>query len=298
MSDETVRALCRRAGARQDFPHPGFGVLADADAVSSASHALNKEKSPDVSYILAAAHEVSGRLRPGQSSSRITTYPGTTQELLLPRFEATGLRVGEDFHLAFSPERVDPGNLEYGIRNTPKVLGGRTPGCLQAALELYSTIIERLVPVSSTATAEMVKLLENPFRAVNIALVTEVAIMCDRLRLDVWEVIAAASTKPYGFMSFYPGPGLGGHCIPVDPHYLSWKLKLLNYNARFIELAGEVNSRMPEYVVERIARALNEEQKPIRGSRILLLGVAYKRNVTDTASPRRSTLQAPRGSRS
>jgi UDP-N-acetyl-D-glucosamine dehydrogenase len=211
-----------------------------------------------------------------------TTYPGTTRELLLPMFEDTSLKVGEDFSLAFSPERVDPGNPAYGIRNTPKVMGGITPNCLQAALTLYSTIIDRLVPVSSTSAAEMVKLLENTFRAVNIGLVNEVAIMCDKLGLDVWEVIEAASTKPYGFMTFYPGPGLGGHCIPVDPFYLSWKLKLLNYNARFIELAGQVNSSMPEHVVEKVALALNEDRKPVKGSKVLLLGVAYKPNVTDT----------------
>jgi UDP-N-acetyl-D-glucosamine dehydrogenase len=285
VSDETVVRL------RASSPTPGkifsttsFDVLAGADAVSiCVPTPLNKEKSPDVSYILAAAREVAGRLREGQVVIlESTTYPGTTRELLLPLFEETGLRAGESFHLAFSPERVDPGNPEYGIRNTPKVLGGVTPACLEAALALYSTIIERLVPVSSTGAAEMVKLLENTFRAVNIALVNEVAIMCDKLGLDVWEVIEAASTKPYGFMTFYPGPGLGGHCIPVDPHYLSWKLKLLNYNARFIELAGQVNSSMPEYVAERVARALNEDRKPVNGSRVLLLGVAYKRNVSDT----------------
>ncbi|MFN2431310.1 MAG: nucleotide sugar dehydrogenase [Gemmatimonadota bacterium] len=265
-------------------PGTDFDALAEADAISiCVPTPLNKEKSPDVSYILAAAREVASRLRPGQVVVlESTTYPGTTQELLRPLLEEGGLRAGRDFHLAFSPERVDPGNPTFGIRNTPKVLGGATAVCLEAATALYATILERVVPVSSTAAAEMVKLLENTFRAVNIALVNEVAIMCDRLGLDVWEVIGAASTKPYGFMTFYPGPGLGGHCIPVDPHYLSWKLKLLNYNARFIELAGEINSAMPEVVVERVARALNEARKPVNGSRVLLLGVAYKRDVTDT----------------
>jgi UDP-N-acetyl-D-glucosamine dehydrogenase len=285
VSSDTVAELSSSAiTAGKIHSTTSFDALADADAISiCVPTPLNKEKSPDVSYILAAAREVKARLRLGQVVIlESTTYPGTTQELLLPMLVETGLAVGTDFHLAFSPERVDPGNPDYGIANTPKVLGGITPACLEAALALYSTIIEQLVPVSSTATAEMVKLLENTFRADNIALVNEVAIMCDKLGLDVWEVIGAASTKPYGFMTFYPGPGLGGHCIPVDPHYLSWKLKLLNYNARFIELAGEINSSMPEYVVEKVARALNDDRKPVNGSRVLLLGVAYKANVTDT----------------
>jgi UDP-N-acetyl-D-glucosamine dehydrogenase len=235
-----------------------------------------------VSFILAAAREVAARLRRGQVVIlESTTYPGTTRELLLPMLQETGLTVGDGFNLAFSPERVDPGNARYGIRNTPKVLGGTTAACLQAAVALYATIIDRVVPVSSTGAAEMVKLLENTFRAVNIGLVNEVAIMCDKLGLDVWEVIEAASTKPYGFMTFYPGPGLGGHCIPVDPFYLSWKLRLLNYNARFIELAGQINSSMPEYVVEKVSLALNDDRKPLKGSRVLLLGVAYKSNVSD-----------------
>ena len=285
VSHETVARLSVNSPqAGKVFSTTSFDVLAEADAVSiCVPTPLNKEKSPDVSYILAAAREVSARLRRGQVVIlESTTYPGTTRELLLPMFEETGLRAGDGFNLAFSPERVDPGNPEYGIRNTPKVLGGITESCLKAALALYATIIDRLVPVSSTGAAEMVKLLENTFRAVNIGLVNEVAIMSDKLGLDVWEVIEAASTKPYGFMSFYPGPGLGGHCIPVDPHYLSWKLKLLNYNARFIELAGQVNSSMPEYVVERVVRALNEDRKAVNGSKVLLLGVAYKRNVNDT----------------
>ena len=282
---ETAARLAASAPAPgRLFATSEFDSLAHADAISiCVPTPLNKEKSPDVSYILAAAREVRARLRPGQVVVlESTTYPGTTRELLLPMLEETGLRVGEDVHLAFSPERVDPGNARWGIRNTPKVLGGATPACLRAAIALYETILERIVPVSSTSTAEMVKLLENTFRAVNIGLVNEVAIICDRLGLDVWEVIDAASTKPYGFMTFYPGPGLGGHCIPVDPQYLSWKLKLLNYHARFIELAGQVNASMPEVVVERVARALNEERKAVNGSRVLLLGVAYKRDVTDT----------------
>jgi UDP-N-acetyl-D-glucosamine dehydrogenase len=285
VSAETVARLAAPEPAPgRVFSTTNFDELTHADAISiCVPTPLNKEKSPDVSYILAAANEVAARLRKGQVVVlESTTYPGTTHELLLPMFEQTGLLVGKDFHLAFSPERVDPGNAAYGIRNTPKVMGGTTPACLDAALVLYSTIIETVVPVSSTSAAEMVKLLENTFRAVNIGLVNEVAIMCDKLGLDVWEVIQAASTKPYGFMTFYPGPGLGGHCIPVDPFYLSWKLKLLNYNARFIELAGQINSSMPEHVVEKVALALNDDRKPLKGSRVLLLGVAYKPNVSDT----------------
>jgi UDP-N-acetyl-D-glucosamine dehydrogenase len=283
--DDIVTRLRTSAPAQGKlFSTTSFEALAGADAVSiCVPTPLNKEKSPDLSFVLAAAREARTHLREGQVVIlESTTYPGTTQELLLPMFEETGLTVGKDFFLAFSPERVDPGNAHYGIRNTPKVLGGTTPACLEAARILYSTIIEQIVPVSSTGTAEMVKLLENTFRAVNIALVNEVAIMCDKLGLNAWEVIEAASTKPYGFMTFYPGPGLGGHCIPIDPEYLSWKLKLLNYNARFIELAGQVNGGMPEYVVERVSRALNRDRKPLNGSHVLLLGVAYKRNVNDT----------------
>jgi UDP-N-acetyl-D-glucosamine dehydrogenase len=210
-----------------------------------------------------------------------TTYPGTTEELILPMLEETGLRVGRDFFLAFSPERVDPGNTKYTTKNTPRVVGGITPQCTKIAKLFYEQTITQAVPVSSTKSAEMVKLLENTFRSVNIGLVNEVALMCDRLKIDVWEIIDAANTKPFGFMPFYPGPGLGGHCIPIDPHYLSWKLKSLNYYARFIELAGDINSRMPEYVVERINRALNETNKSLKGSKILVLGVAYKRDIKD-----------------
>jgi len=243
---------------------------------------LSKTRDPDVSYILAAANEVAAHLHPEMVVVlESTTYPGTTDELLLARLAKRGLQVGRDFYLAFSPERIDPGRTDWGVENTPKVLGGITPQCLAMAQALYEQVIERVVPVSSTQTAEMVKLLENTFRAVNIALVNEVAIMCDKLGLDVWEVIEAASTKPYGFMPFYPGPGLGGHCIPVDPHYLAWKLKTMDYNARFIQLAGEINASMPCYVVDKIFDALNDEGKAVRGSHILLLGVAYKREVSD-----------------
>jgi UDP-N-acetyl-D-glucosamine dehydrogenase len=243
---------------------------------------LSKTKDPDVSYILAAVKEVQKYLHPGQLVIlESTTYPGTTEELILPMLEETGLKVGKDFFLAFSPERVDPGNAKYGTKNTPRVVGGITPQCTQIAKLFYEQTITQAVAVSSTKSAEMVKLLENTFRSVNIGLVNEVALMCDRLKIDVWEIIDAANTKPFGFMPFYPGPGLGGHCIPIDPHYLSWKLKSLNYYARFIELAGDINSHMPEYVVERITRALNERKKSLKGSKILVLGVAYKGNIRD-----------------
>jgi UDP-N-acetyl-D-glucosamine dehydrogenase len=214
-----------------------------------------------------------------------TTYPGTTEELLLPMLcQAMAVErcaVGQQFFLAFSPERIDPGNQKWVVENTPKVVGGTTPACREVAEALYGTIIERIVPVSSTQAAEMVKLLENTFRAVNIALVNEIAVMCDKLELDPWEVIEAAATKPYGFMKFTPGPGVGGHCIPLDPHYLSWKMKTLNYNARFIQLAGEINSDMPRWWVEKVADALNEAGKPVKGSRVLVLGVAYKKDIDD-----------------
>jgi len=260
-----------------------YAVLDHCDvAIICVPTPLSKTHDPDVSYILAAGREVAAHLHPEMLVVlESTTYPGTTDELLLPMLSEKGLRVGRDFYLAFSPERIDPGRTDWTVENTPKVLGGVTPQCLAMAQALYGQVIERVVPVSSTRAAEMVKLLENTFRAVNIALVNEIAIMCDKLGLDVWEVIEAASTKPYGFMPFYPGPGLGGHCIPVDPHYLAWKLKTLNYNARFIQLAGEINAAMPHYVVDKISDALNDEGKAVKGSRILLLGVAYKRDVSD-----------------
>jgi UDP-N-acetyl-D-glucosamine dehydrogenase len=210
-----------------------------------------------------------------------TTYPGTTEEVLRPRLESEGLEVGRDFFLAFSPERVDPGNREFTTRNTPKVVGGATERCTAVAVELYRQVIEEVHPVTSTQVAEMVKLLENTFRAVNIALVNEIALMCEKLGLDVWEVIDGAATKPFGFMRFYPGPGIGGHCIPLDPHYLSWKLKTLNYSARFIELASEINGSMPRVVVRRAAELLNDRRLSLKGSRILILGVSYKRDTGD-----------------
>ena len=243
---------------------------------------LSKTKDPDVSYVLAATNSVKQSLRRGQLIVlESTTYPGTTRELMLPALEGTGLKVGEDFFLAFSPERVDPGNPKWNTRNTPKVVGGITETCRRVALAIYGPAIERLVPVSSTEAAELVKILENTFRSVNIGLVNEMAIVCDKLGVNVWEVIDAAATKPFGFMKFTPGPGVGGHCIPLDPHYLAWKMRTLNYRTRFIELAGEINAEMPEYWVARAVDRLNEQSKAVRGSRMLVLGVAYKKNIDD-----------------
>ena len=260
-----------------------FNVLSDIDAMSiCVPTPLNKTKNPDVSFILSASEEIKKRLHPGQLVVlESTSYPGTTEELIRPAMEQTGLKVGKDFYLAFSPERIDPGNMVYTIRNTPKVIGGCTPECLKHAMAYYSQIVEKVVPVSSSDTAEMIKLLENTFRSVNIALVNEVALMCNVLGINVWEVIGAAASKPFGYMRFDPGPGLGGHCIPIDPHYLSWKLKSLNYYARFIELAGEINSSMPAYVVGKVSDALNSIQRSVKGSRILVLGIAYKRDIDD-----------------
>jgi UDP-N-acetyl-D-glucosamine dehydrogenase len=252
---------------------------------------LNKTRDPDVRFVISAGESVASHIHPGMLVAlESTTYPGTTEELLLPMFTSRAVverlniehfDVGTDFFLAFSPERIDPGNERYVVENTPKVVGGVTPACREVAVALYGSAIEQIVPISSTQAAEMVKLLENTFRAVNIALVNEVAIMCDKLDIDVWEVIEAAATKPYGFMKFTPGPGVGGHCIPLDPFYLSWKMKTLNYNARFIQLAGEINSDMPRYWVEKAVDALNGAGKPMKGSRVLVLGVAYKKDIDD-----------------
>jgi len=260
-----------------------FSVLANMDAISiCVPTPLRKTRDPDISYIAAATEHVAKHLHPGQVIVlESTTYPGTTREIILETLERTGLRVGEDFFLAFSPERVDPGRTDWTTINTPKVMGGVTPACLKVATALYSAAIETVVPVSSPEAAEMVKLLENTFRAVNIGLVNEVLLICDRLHLDAWEVIEAAATKPFGFMKFTPGPGLGGHCIPIDPLYLSWKMKSLNYNARFIELASEVNTAMPQYWVQKVQDALNEHSKALKGSTVLVLGVAYKKDVSD-----------------
>ena len=260
------------------------GVLAEMDTVSiCVPTPLRKTKDPDLSYILAAVEEVQKHLHPGMLVVlESTTYPGTTEELILPRLEETGLQVGKDFFLCFSPERVDPGNSQFATRNIPKVIGGTTPACTRMGAALYANAVERVQPVSSTKVAEMVKLLENTFRSINIGLANEMAILCHRMNIDVWEVIEAAATKPFGFMPFYPGPGLGGHCIPVDPLYLSWKAKIAGAEARFIELAAQVNGAMPQFVVNKIQAALNDRSRSVKDSRIHVLGVTYKKDVADT----------------
>ncbi len=260
-----------------------FTVLGEVDTISiCVPTPLSKSKDPDISYIVSVTQAICKHLHPVQLIVlESTTYPGTTDEVILPQMQATGLQLGKDFMLAFSPERIDPGNKIFHLGNTPKIIGGVTAKCTKVAKHLYQQIIDTVVPMSSSRAAEMVKLLENTFRAVNIGLVNEVALMCDRLGLDVWEVIDAAATKPFGFMPFYPGPGLGGHCIPLDPHYLAWKLKTLDYRARFIELADDINTRMPQYVVSRIGDVLNEVCKSLKGSKILVLGVAYKSDTND-----------------
>jgi UDP-N-acetyl-D-glucosamine dehydrogenase len=260
-----------------------FSVVKDLDTINiCVPTPLRKTRDPDMSYIVSAVESIAVHLHPGLLISlESTTYPGTTDEVVQPLLEATGLKAGTDFFLAFSPERVDPGNVTYQTHNVPKVVGGITPDCLRLASALYGAAIETIVPVSSTRVAEMVKLLENTFRAVNIGLVNELALMCDRMNIDVWEVVDAAKTKPFGFMAFYPGPGLGGHCIPIDPFYLSWKAKQSGFDPRFIELAGHINGAMPHYVVEKVAEALNSRRKAINGARILVAGVAYKRDIDD-----------------
>lgn len=280
ISSSTLQALLDTK--RIDFTSD-YAVLKDIDAVSiCVPTPLRKTRDPDISYIISVTQQVRAHLHPGQLVVlESTTYPGTTDEVLLPELESTGLNVGVDFFLAFSPERIDPGNRDFDTHNTPKIVGGITPACTELAQAFYGAAIKQVVAVSSTRVAEMVKLLENTFRAVNIGLVNEIAIICEKLSIDVWEVIDAAATKPFGFMRFLPGPGLGGHCIPVDPHYLSWKLKTLDYTARFIELAAEVNSSMPHYVVDKIGEALNEQRRSFNGATVFVLGVAYKRNVGD-----------------
>lgn len=260
-----------------------YGSIADLDAVSiCVPTPLRKTKDPDMSYIVDAAEQIKRFLKPGQLIIlESTTYPGTTDELVQPILEKSGLAAGTDFFLAFSPERVDPGNQRYTTRNIPKVIGGITALCTENATALYEQVMDRVVPVSSTKVAETVKLLENTFRSVNIGLVNEMALMCRKLDVNVWEVIDAASTKPFGFMPFYPGPGLGGHCIPVDPFYLSWKAKMSGFESRFIELAAQVNNAMPQFVVERISDSLNGTSKSVNGARIHILGVAYKKDMND-----------------
>ena len=260
-----------------------FSVIQNLDAISiCVPTPLNKQKNPDISFINHVMENIKDLIHHDMIVVlESTTYPGTTRELILPEIESKGLKVGQDFYLCFSPERIDPGNEKYKTANTPKILGGITPNCGEMGEFLYETIVEQVVRVSSPETAEMVKLLENTFRAINIGLANEVAIMCEKLGINVWEVIDAAATKPFGFMKFTPGPGLGGHCIPIDPHYLSWKLKMLDYNARFIELAGEINTSMPLHIVDLVREGLNRKRKAISGSQILIIGVAYKKNVND-----------------
>ncbi len=257
--------------------------LAEADAISIAVPTpLSKTRDPDMSYVISAAETATRQARTGMLVVlESTTYPGTTREILMPSLEARGFVVGDDVFVAFSPERVDPGNPIYQTKNTPKVVGGITANCTELAMALYTSCIDRTVRVSSPEAAELTKLLENTFRSVNIGLVNEMAIVCDKLGVDVWEVIEAASTKPFGFMKFTPGPGIGGHCIPLDPHYLAWKMRTLNYKTRFIDLASEINSQMPAFVVEKVSQALNVDRKPVNGSRVLVLGVAYKRDIDD-----------------
>ena len=260
-----------------------FSVIADLDTVNIAVPTpLRKTKDPDMSYIMAAAGEIAKYAHPGLLVIlESTTYPGTTEEVLLPILEKSGMKVGVDFFLCFSPERVDPGNPQYQTKNIPKVVGGITPACTEMGALFYAQALDQVVSVSNTGVAEMVKLLENTFRMINIGLANEMAMMCDRMGINVWEVIDAAATKPFGFMPFYPGPGLGGHCIPIDPFYLSWKTKQAGIEARFIELAGYINGQMPLFVVDKVQAALNSHAKPVMGSRVHILGVSYKRDIDD-----------------
>ncbi|PYR94729.1 MAG: UDP-N-acetyl-D-glucosamine dehydrogenase [Acidobacteria bacterium] len=279
---QTLDVQALRAAGRLDAT-TDFSVVRELDTINiCVPTPLRKTKDPDMSYIVSAVEGIAKHLRPGMLIVlESTTYPGTTDEVVQPMLEATGLKAGVDFFLAFSPERVDPGNPTFQTHNVPKVVGGCTPTCCALAKELYGSAIETIVPVSSTRVAEMVKLLENTFRAVNIGLVNELALMCDRMNIDVWEVVDAAKTKPFGFMAFYPGPGLGGHCIPIGPFYLSWKAKQTGFDPRFIELAGHINAAMPHYVVEKVSEALNTRRKAINGSNVLIAGVAYKRDIDD-----------------
>jgi UDP-N-acetyl-D-glucosamine dehydrogenase len=293
-----VAALQRSESYIPDVPSPLLADVVQAGRLDATTNAdvlgtqdavvicvptpLRKSREPDVSHVVAAAEAVATRLRPGQLVVlESTTYPGTTEEVLLPMFERSGLRVGRDFHLAFSPERIDPGNAQFGVKDIPKLVGGVTPACTRLAACLYRQVVAQVHELSSPKIAELAKLYENTFRSVNIALANEMALICHHLDADVWEVIAAAATKPFGFMPFYPGPGIGGHCIPVDPSYLSWKARLDGYDAKFIGLADEINRAMPRHVVGLVTDALNERVKAVKGARILVMGVAYKRGVGD-----------------
>src|ERR1700676_3703807 len=277
---ETLRSMVETKKFRATTD---FSVVADLDTINIAVPTpLRKTKDPDMSFIVSACQETAKYFGPGKLVIlESTTYPGTTDELVLPMLERPDLKVGEHFFLCFSPERVDPGNPKYQTSNIPKVVGGITESCTKLGALFYSQALQTVVPVSSTSVAEMVKLLENTFRMINIGLVNEMALMCDRMGINVWEVIDAAATKPFGFMPFYPGPGLGGHCIPIDPFYLSWKTKQAGIEARFIELAGYINGQMPHFVVDKIQNALNDHTKPLKGSRVHVMGVAYKRDIDD-----------------
>ncbi|MEA2204526.1 MAG: UDP-N-acetyl-D-glucosamine dehydrogenase [Blastocatellia bacterium] len=283
IGDVTSEAIAEHVAAKRLSATTDFDQLNECDAVIiCVPTPLRKTKEPDVSYILAAAEEITKRLHRGQLIIlESTTYPGTTDEVLLPMFAGTGLQLDEDFLLAFSPERVDPGNAQFQTHNIPKVVGGVTDDSTEAAAHLYSQIVANVHAVTSARVAEATKLLENTFRAVNIGMANEMARLCYALNIDTWEVIRAAATKPFGFMPFYPGPGIGGHCIPLDPHYLSWKARQHGFDSRFIGLAEEVNSRMPDHVVQLISDGLNDEEKSMKGSRVLLVGVAYKRDIDD-----------------
>jgi len=281
ISDKQIRNLVK---SNHLSATTNFSVLSNVDAVSiCVPTPLRKTGDPDLSFILSVAQTLQEYIHPGLAIVlESTTYPGTTRELILQRLcEESGLKVGEDFFLAFSPERIDPGRKDWTTINTPKVIGGITDNCLSVTKTWYGQALDEVVPVSSAEVAEMAKLLENTFRMINIGMVNELAIMCDRLGVDVWEVIEAAATKPFGFMKFLPGPGLGGHCIPIDPLYLSWKLKSLNYSARFIELASEINTGMPRFAVSKVQDALNLQKKPLNGSKVLILGIAYKPDIDD-----------------
>jgi len=281
--DVPTAEVARLVSTGQLHATTDFSVIATLDTINiCVPTPLRKTKDPDMSYIVSAVEGIAAHLHPGMLIVlESTTYPGTTDELVKPMLEATGLKAGVDFFLAFSPERVDPGNPTFNTHNVPKVVGGINPESTELAGALYSAAIQTIVSVTSTQVAEMVKLLENTFRAVNIGLVNEIALMCDRLGIDVWEVVRAAATKPFGFMPFYPGPGLGGHCIPIDPFYLSWKAKQTGFEPRFIELAGQINGSMPHFVVDKIADALNRQRKPLNGSTVLVLGLAYKKDIDD-----------------
>ncbi len=283
VQDVDARALRALVEASRLSASSDYSDLADCDAVSiCVPTPLRKTKDPDLTHVLEATRSLAAHLSPQTLVIlESTTYPGTTEEAVLPILQESGLRIGTDFFLCYSPERVDPANPEYGTKNIPKIIGGVTPACLRMGQAFYGQVMDKTVPVSSTLAAETAKLLENTFRMVNVGLANETAVLCNRLGIDVWEVIEAAATKPFGFMPFYPGPGLGGHCIPVDPHFLSWKSRQAGYEPRLIRLASEINGEMPRHVLERIQCALNENGKPVKASRVHLVGVAYKRNVGD-----------------